>query len=254
MPTVTIIPAVPHFISPEEHKTLTGATPTSFSDIPPVLRHKEENVTVTFDPPVEGFSVDDGLQGTLYVIESVLVFASATGKTFQVEYPSITLHAISRADTGPFIYCQLDEAPQNDGQTPAEDETPEMREMSMVAQNASALEPIFESLSYCASLHPDPMDDDENGLDDAFVDSGDFEVFTGTDGEELSEVGRAALAHLESIIYDPHEQVPDANGAGEGQAQAHANGVNGTAHEHEHEEGQFSDGEEEKETPPAATS
>jgi nucleotide-sensitive chloride channel 1A len=29
---------------------------------------------------------------------------------FQIEYPAITLHAISRGESGPSIYCQLDEA------------------------------------------------------------------------------------------------------------------------------------------------
>jgi len=28
---------------------------------------------------------------------------------FQIEYPAITLHAISRGESGPSIYCQLDE-------------------------------------------------------------------------------------------------------------------------------------------------
>lgn len=54
-----------------------------------------------------------------------------------------------------------------------------------------AVDDIFEALSYCASLHPDPnavLDDPE---DDAFYD-GDFEPFTGDDGEELSEVGRVS--------------------------------------------------------------
>lgn len=34
---------------------------------------------------------------------------AASGRGIQVEYPSITLHAISRAEAGPSIYCQLDE-------------------------------------------------------------------------------------------------------------------------------------------------
>jgi len=94
-----------------------------------------------------------------------------------------------------------------------------MRELSIVPQSASSLEPIFEALSRCAALHPDkatPSDDEEM---DAFIDadSGGFEVFTGDEDQELSEVGRAALAHLESIIYHPEAQ-PEANGAVNGDA------------------------------------
>ncbi|THH14266.1 hypothetical protein EW146_g6040 [Bondarzewia mesenterica] len=238
MPAVTLISAVPQYISSEEHRTLTGSTPASFNDIPSVLRHKEENVSIAFDPPVEAFSAEDGAQGTLYIIESVLVFMSSTGRGFQVEYPSITLHAISRAETGPFIYCQLDESAQDgQGQIAGEsEEVSEMRELSIKTQNASSLEPIFESLSYCASLHPDPATD-EDDLDDAFVDAGDFETFTGTEGEELSEVGRAALAHLESIIYDPHEQSRESENGAE---------VNGVKASHVHEDGRVSDEEEDK--------
>ncbi|TFY76150.1 hypothetical protein EWM64_g7861 [Hericium alpestre] len=231
MPAVTLISSVPHYISPDEHKTLTGTTPASFRDIPPVLRHQEENVSVAFDPPLEGFSAADCAQGTLYVIESALVFMSSSGRGFQIEYPSITLHAISRAESGPFIYLQLDESPP-EGQAAAPqdvEETSEMREVNIMAQNTASLEPIFEALSLCASLHPDPhMDEDDNDMGDAFVDAAGFETFTGTEGEELSE---AALAHLESIIYDPHEEAADG-----------PNGVNGASHE----EGQFSDGEEDK--------
>ncbi|EPQ54311.1 hypothetical protein GLOTRDRAFT_62865 [Gloeophyllum trabeum ATCC 11539] len=217
MPPITSITAVPAFVSPEEHKALVESTPASFNDIPPVLRHKQENVSVRLDPPLDGFATAADARGTLYVIESVLVFVNDAGRAFQVEYPAITLHAISRADPRPSIYCQLDEsAPQVDGEGAAGGEGA-MRELSIIPQSASALEPIFEALSLCASLHPDPDPDDDMDDDDgdAFIDAaeeGNFEVFTGGEGEELSEVGRAALEHLESIIYDPHNLTNQADG------------------------------------------
>ncbi|KDQ57298.1 hypothetical protein JAAARDRAFT_35936 [Jaapia argillacea MUCL 33604] len=238
MPAVTLTSTIPKFISPEEHKTLVTSTPASFSDIPPVLRHQEHNVSITLEPPVEGFSPEDAAQGTLYVIESVLVFMSTSGKGFQVEYPSITLHAISRAESGPSIYCQLDDGnPAAHDAPTVEDEVDEMRELNIVPQNPSALESIFEALSICASLHPDPnQDDDMDEDDDAFIDAGEgsFEVFTGTEGEELSEVGRVALEHLESIIYDPFQQPESGSAEAEAEAEEeshehHVNGVNGDA-------------------------
>lgn len=67
--------------------------------------------------------------------------------------------------------------------------------MSRVRSNSTFLltpepqvEPIFEALSQCAALHPDPNDGD----DDGWVDDGEggFETFDGTNEEELSEVGR----------------------------------------------------------------
>lgn len=71
MPAVTPITEIPSYISPEEHRTLTASTPASFTSIPPVLRHTETNVRVTFDPPINPtiFGPDDAREGTLYVIE-----------------------------------------------------------------------------------------------------------------------------------------------------------------------------------------
>ncbi|KAF5367092.1 hypothetical protein D9758_003975 [Tetrapyrgos nigripes] len=83
-----------------------------------------------------------------------------------------------------------------------------LREMNIIPADSNALEPIFESLSYCASLHPDPPsseyddDDEEDQFADADGANG-FETFTGSEQEELSAVGRAALEHLESIIVYP---------------------------------------------------
>ncbi|EDR08499.1 uncharacterized protein LACBIDRAFT_297232 [Laccaria bicolor S238N-H82] len=200
MPSVNLVNAVPTFVSLEEHKTLVASTPASFNDIPPVLRHKEDNVVVTLNPPLDAF---DGATGTLYVLTSVLVFMSSAGHGFQIEYPAITLHAVSRADSRPSIYCQLDEAYGRDVAASNEDED-DMRELNIVPQNADSLDPIFEALSQCAALHPDKLSD-EDDPDDAFIDAdgSNFEVFTGDEDQELSEVGRAALAHLESIIDYP---------------------------------------------------
>lgn len=152
MPSVNLVSAVPTFVSSEEHKTLVASTPASFNDIPPVLRHKEDNVVVTLNPPLDTF---DGATGTLYVLtrlaqpflfscspsthhtSSVLVFMSVSGHGFQIEYPAITLHAVSRADSRPSIYCQLDEAYGRDVAASNEDED-DMRELNIVPQNADS--------------------------------------------------------------------------------------------------------------------
>ncbi|KAI0749896.1 regulator of volume decrease after cellular swelling-domain-containing protein [Daedaleopsis nitida] len=205
---ITLVSSVPTHISEEEHKTLSASTPASFADIPPVLRHREDNVSVTLDPPLESFSPQDAASGTLYVIESVLVFLSATGRGFQVEYPSITLHAISRAESGPSIYCQLDEpSPEEPAEATEEDgeDASGMRELVIIPQNPSALEPIFESLSFCASLHPDPNEEDEMDDDeDAFVDPGEFETFNGDADAELSEVGKVRSDFLNNSRFNPY--------------------------------------------------
>lgn len=68
-PAIIPIDALPTYISPDEHKELVASTPASFNDIPPVLRHKEDNVSITLDPALPEFSTEDCANGTLYVIE-----------------------------------------------------------------------------------------------------------------------------------------------------------------------------------------
>jgi len=230
MPAIQPINALPASCSPEEYDSIVASTPDSFSDIPPVLRHKEENVTVVIEPPLSPeFSVDD-LKGTLYVLTSVLVFMSTSGRGFQVEYPSITLHAVSRAETGPCIYCQLDES--TPGQS-TEGEDTNMSEFSIIPANPGSLEAIFEALSSCASLHPDKEDEENELDDDAFIDPNtNFEVFNGDENEELSEVGRAALAYLESVIYNPFEDA-EAQEASPAAPAKEGEGLNDTEHKAE---------------------
>ncbi|THV02831.1 hypothetical protein K435DRAFT_827348 [Dendrothele bispora CBS 962.96] len=218
------ISSVPPFVSPAEHSTIVSSTPSSFNDIPPVLRLKQENVRVSLNPPVPGLSISPDESGTLYVIDTVLVFLASSGHGFQLEYPSITLHAISRDP--PSIYCQLisevplTETPNGAAETPqqnnAEDEDEEtggeideaMRELNIIPADSTALEPIFESLSYCASLHPDPpsseYDDDDD--EDQFADAGTngFDTFEGSEQEELSAVGRVRSDFVNDNRYAPY--------------------------------------------------
>lgn len=64
---------------------------------------------------------------------------SNAGHGFQIEYPAITLHAVSRAASGPSIYCQLDEHAGEMNHVPANDEdVTDMRELSIVPQNAAS--------------------------------------------------------------------------------------------------------------------
>jgi nucleotide-sensitive chloride channel 1A len=68
------------------------------------------------------------------------------------------------------------------------------------------VEPIFEALSFCASLHPDPQVSDDEDEDDTYIDADTTasEVFTGEEGEELSEVGRVRSAPANDNRYQPY--------------------------------------------------
>lgn len=67
------------------------------------------------------------------------------------------------------------------------------------------VESIFEALSICASLHPDPAgDDDMDEDDDTFIDESAFETFNGNAEEELSEVGRVRSNFMNDNRYAPY--------------------------------------------------
>jgi nucleotide-sensitive chloride channel 1A len=61
---------------------------------------------------------------------------------------------------------------------------------------------IFEALSQCASLHPDP--EEEDGEVDAFLDESAFETFNGSEDQELSEVGRVRSNLTNDTRYMPY--------------------------------------------------
>lgn len=75
-------------------------------------------------------------------LTSVLAFISTSGTGFQIEYPAITLHAVSRGAPQPSIYCQLDESYGTEHDAASSDEVTDMRELTIVPQNAES----------CASL------------------------------------------------------------------------------------------------------
>jgi len=67
MRAIQPITSVPSYAVQEEHTSIVASTPLSFNQIPPVIKHKEDNVTVAVDPPIQGFS-DPELKGTLYIL------------------------------------------------------------------------------------------------------------------------------------------------------------------------------------------
>jgi nucleotide-sensitive chloride channel 1A len=73
-------------------------------------------------------------------MSSVLVFMGTNGSGFQIDYRAITLHAVSRGESGPSIYCQLDESlgTENTAATTDEDTISDMRELTIVPQNPSS--------------------------------------------------------------------------------------------------------------------
>ncbi|PBK92648.1 hypothetical protein ARMGADRAFT_1013197 [Armillaria gallica] len=183
---VHLTSTLPSFSTPQEHAAIVSSTPKNFSDIPPVLRHQQNEVQVRFEAPLEGKA--EWRHGTLYVIDSVLAFVEdgENAEGWQIYYPAITLHAISKAEGG--IYCQLD-----DKFGLAEEEEVTMRELTIIPKDNGSLDTIFKALSVCASLHPDePSPSDE---DEAFVDADEVQV---------GEVGRVRSDFINDSRYQPY--------------------------------------------------
>lgn len=69
---------------------------------------------------------------------SFLVFIGPSGRGFQIPYPSITLHAVSRAASGPSIYCQLDDTVDTETLPVPSEDAIEMRELTLIPQNSAS--------------------------------------------------------------------------------------------------------------------
>lgn len=86
---------------------------------------------------------------------------SGKNSALDIDIPFIVLHAISRDTESypePCLYCQLDSE---------EDEDP--HELRVVPADETELYPLFEALSYAASLNPDPPEDGEEEGDDELI-------------------------------------------------------------------------------------
>ncbi|OCF38588.1 chloride channel, nucleotide-sensitive, 1A [Kwoniella heveanensis CBS 569] len=237
----------PHTITPEEHSTITSSTPTSFVDIPPVLRWLDQ-VEVYMSPVSGGWEAWTGrIGGRLYVTEAAVTFipdgnASASGTTnaqiqgFNLPYQALTLHALTPADsstqTPAHLYCQVDEsdAPspltttagntngngnsvvdnEEDGEGEGEGNgEDEFTEMREVRifLPEAKLEPLFQALSSCSALHASLL---PNGEPSSFFGFGD-----GDDDDDEGE-------------YDDGQwEDADEDSTDGGRVRTHNNGQNG---------------------------
>ncbi|RDL38668.1 Uncharacterized protein BP5553_03008 [Venustampulla echinocandica] len=122
--------------------------------------------------------------------ENLTLFNPATSTGVSIPYPAISLHAIQRLDDpsnssqeiqGLYMQLELSDlsAAAND------DEEQEIVELTLVAQpsdtGSSAIQTLFEAVSNCSNLHPDPAfgdEDMEGGEDSRII----FEGSVGYDG------------------------------------------------------------------------
>ncbi|XP_070983246.1 methylosome subunit pICln-like isoform X2 [Oncorhynchus clarkii lewisi] len=130
------------------------------------VRHEQGETTAVLDGKGLG-------TGTLYVAETRLSWFDGSGMGFSLEYPTISLHAISRdlsAYPQEHLYVMVnaklnDEMQENahDDEEDEEDECEGITEIRFVPSDKAALESMFSAMCECQALHPDPDDEDSNG-------------------------------------------------------------------------------------------
>ncbi|XP_071949494.1 methylosome subunit pICln-like [Antedon mediterranea] len=129
--------------------------------------------------------------GTLYVTESSVLWMNEANIGFHLEYPNISLHAVSRdVSTFPheclYLMINTTNLEPDDGLEDSEDSISEIR---FVPQDKDSLMTMFNALADCQSLHPDEDDIDSDDADPGFYEDAD-EV-------QLNAEGQAVLARLQ---------------------------------------------------------
>ncbi|XP_051175402.1 methylosome subunit pICln [Leptopilina boulardi] len=144
------------------------------------VRHEEEHTTLYINDREVG-------KGTLYITESVLSWIkNDTRQGFSLEYPHISLHAISRDDQVHPRHClyvmvdakvdlpdeaQTPESNSDDDDDDDDDSDGPMTEMRFAPDNTNNLDAMFQAMSQCQSLHRDPQDSCSDAEEDIYEDA-----------------------------------------------------------------------------------
>ncbi|KAI8350128.1 regulator of volume decrease after cellular swelling-domain-containing protein [Blakeslea trispora] len=171
-------------------------------------RHIQKDTALLISPPLAGH--EGPIFGDLSVCEEQFYFYSPSAQSgIAVEYPDIIIHAISRQQGQPNIYCQLDAGLFFPNQQLPEDEQEReetVTELRLIPRDSGALEGIYLAMSDCAALHPDH----EFMAEQEESDEGEFYADP-SDEAELNEMQQAALRHLESVFEPPANNLPNGN-------------------------------------------
>ncbi|XP_063430762.1 methylosome subunit pICln-like isoform X2 [Mytilus trossulus] len=157
------------------------------------IRKKQENTSAFVGERALG-------KGTLFIAESCVSWQSSEheGQGFSLQYPGISIHAVSRDLTAfphECLYLMVDgdltdDANREEEESDDEDLDPST-EMRFVPDDKTVLDQLYKAMSDCQILHPDENDSD--------FDEGGF--YEGEDGlDHLSEQGQANLQRMENLL------------------------------------------------------
>jgi nucleotide-sensitive chloride channel 1A len=104
----------------------------------------------------------------------VTLFSSSKGKGITLSYPAIALHALGTHNSSPAVYLQLNLHDTELTNSVDEMETLDMHIIPTTSETSSTPDSTFtpakllyDALSACADLHPDPTTPGEDGEDTA---------------------------------------------------------------------------------------
>ncbi|XP_036450821.1 methylosome subunit pICln-like isoform X2 [Colossoma macropomum] len=188
------------------------------------VRHEQADITAVLDGKGLG-------SGTLCVAESRVSWVDGSGVGFSLDYPSISLHAISRdLSTYPeeHLYVMVNSKhkdSKNEGQKVKDDDSSSsdddddddvddddsiglVTEIRFVPNDKGSLETMFTAMSECQALHPDPDDSDSDFDGDEYdveeAEQGQIDLPTYYSFEEgmsqLTVEGQATLERLEGVL------------------------------------------------------
>lgn len=200
------------------------------------VRHVQDETVAYVEDDSQG-------NGSLYITDNVVTWRNSSGQGFSLQYPSISLHAVSR-DLNAFpqecLFLMVDGKLSDDAdsrQKSSDDEDEVVgpfegdtatTEVRFVPTDKGALDAMFNAMSDCQALHPDEQDTDSE--------ADDFEAnyYEGVEGEDnLTPEGQRTLQHLENLLL---------NGQGDGQNRPNAAG--NEENSNQMDEDQFADADE----------
>lgn len=187
------------------------------------IRHEQAETTVVWNG--EGLG-----SGTLYVADTIVAWCDGYGKGFSLEYPSISLHAISRDLTAypkehlyVMVSAQFKENAEKDelGDDSSDEENDKdedfvnkVTEIRFVPSDIASLGPMFLAMSECQALHPDPDDSDSDFEGDEYdveeAEQGQIDLITSCNFDEaldnLTLEGQSTLVRLEGMLAQSTSQ------------------------------------------------
>ncbi|KAM0280479.1 hypothetical protein ACHAQH_004058 [Verticillium albo-atrum] len=200
--TIRSAPSVGDFVPLEEYQS---QTPETFFGGKPVLHHHLEGAKIWIpksqsaalpiftdvSAPVsapEGTTLtgntDDLTEQTIDVFvnsENFTMYSTTATAGVSIPYPAISIHAVKQAgiltDGTPLqaIWLQLELTDNTDDEGSSVD-------LTIVPPVGSSVQQLYEAVSACSDLHPDPVDEEDEDEEDRIIFEGEHEAVEGFTG------------------------------------------------------------------------